>query len=252
MKYALADASLEVLAQFAWSRVLIGFDFDGTLAPIVPDRDQARMRVRTRQLLGMVCRRYPCAVISGRSRADVLRRLGGAVPRYVVGNHGMEPGSSSGAFVDLMAMARSRLESALAGSPGIEFENKVYSLSIHYRRARRKRDARSRIEQAIARLPVAMRTIHGKSVVNLLPEGAPHKGDALVGLRARAGADTALFVGDDLTDEDVFALDQPGRLLTIRIGASRSSRAAFFLRHQGEIDDLLHLLAHFPTKGASR
>ena len=51
-----------------------------------------------------------------------------------------------------------------------------------------------------------------------MPEGAPHKGDAILQLRKLADADTALYVGDDFTDEDVFALDQPGRLLTVRIG----------------------------------
>ena len=68
MNRILSAANVDVLAQYAWSRVLLAFDFDGTLAPIVPDRDDARMRPRTRALLEEICRRYPCAVISGRSR----------------------------------------------------------------------------------------------------------------------------------------------------------------------------------------
>jgi hypothetical protein len=40
----------------------------------------------------------------------------------------------------------------------------------------------------------------------------------------------------------VFELDQPGRLLTVRVGPSRSSAAAYFLRDQAEIDRLLERL----------
>jgi trehalose 6-phosphate phosphatase len=88
-----------------------------------------------------------------------------------------------------------------------------------------------------------MRTIPGKLVINVLPVKAPHKGDALLHLRAEEGADTAIFVGDDATDEDVFEIDQPGRLMSIRIGREDSSSAAYFVRSQWEIDAFLSRLA---------
>ncbi len=52
----------------------------------------------------------------------------------------------------------------------------------------------------------------------------------------------AIYVGDDETDEDVFALDQPGRLLSIRVGPSAASRADYYIESQAEIDQLLSLL----------
>ena len=84
-----------------------------------------------------------------------------------------------------------------------------------------------------------VRLIRGKQVVNLLPRDAPHKGIALEKARARVGCDTAVYVGDDETDEDVFGLDRPGRLLTVRVGRKRDSLASYFLRDQSEIDRLL-------------
>ena len=252
MKNILSALHVELLAQIAWSRVLLAFDFDGTLAPIVQDRSAATMRPATRRRFARVCELYPCAVISGRSRSDVRRRLGVAAPRFVVGNHGVEFGATNGVYRDLVTSAQARLETALAGCRGLEVENKTYSLSIHYRKSRRRRQAREQIEFAVERLRLPMRTIHGKAVVNIVPAAAPHKGDALIRLRASAGADTALFVGDDLTDEDIFAIDQPGRLLTIRIGASRSSAANFYLRSQRDIDALLLLLARQRARHAHR
>jgi trehalose 6-phosphate phosphatase len=252
MRYVLAADNVDLLAQLAWSQVLLAFDFDGTLAPIVRDRDAAQMRPRTRRLFGRICSSYPCAVISGRSHSDVSGRLGEASPRFVIGNHGIEPGTPLEAYATTVNAAEQILRTDLAGKPGIEFENKRFSLSIHYRRSRRKMESREEIEQAVSRLPMAMRSIPGKLVVSLLPAGAPNKGDALVHLRDEAGADTALFVGDDLTDEDIFALDQPGRLQTIRVGPSRQSSAQYFLRSQAEIDVLLEKLVQYRAKADVR
>ena len=44
------------------------------------------------------------------------------------------------------------------------------------------------------------------------------------------------------TDEDVFALDQPGRLLTVRVGKDERSRASYYVRHRGEVEILLRTL----------
>jgi trehalose 6-phosphate phosphatase len=249
MRYLLSTRNAGVLAQLAWSRVLLAFDFDGTLAPIVPDRTGAAMRKRTGELLARACTLYPCAVISGRSQSDVLERLAGAAVKYVVGNHGLEPGTELAYFARETARAAPLLRRTLASLPGVDVEDKRYTLAIHYRRSRQKSAARAAIGDAIAALPCRMRLIPGKQVVNVVPEGAPHKGDAVLQLRKLAEADTALYVGDDSTDEDVFTLDQPGRLLTVRIGASRSSAAAYFLRQQREIDTVLSKLTALREKG---
>jgi trehalose 6-phosphate phosphatase len=252
MRYLLSRQNLDVLSQVGWSRVLLAFDFDGTLAPIVTDRQSASMRARTVKLLARICALYPCAVISGRSKADVAARLGSCAVKYVIGNHGLEPGTELAYFARETARAAPLLCQALAAIAGIDVEDKRYSIAVHYRRSRRKKDARDAIQKAVACLPQRMRMIPGKLVVNVVPEGAPNKGDALIRLRAKARADTALYVGDDITDEDIFVLDQPGRLLTVRIGASRSSAAAYFLRAQREIDSLLAALLAARQKGAFR
>lgn len=251
MKHLLSRRNMGVLAEMAWSRVLLAFDFDGTLAPIVVDRGAAGMRPRTSMLFAKVCAVYPCAVISGRSRRDVSSRLGGASAAYIVGNHGLEPSSELDASRRFTAWAFPLLERSLQSVAGVDIENKTYSLAVHFRRARRKVAARRAIETAVSQLPLRVRSIAGKQVVNVLPAAAPNKGDALLKLRQLARADTALYVGDDLTDEDVFRLDEPGRLLTVRIGASRSSAAAYFLRRQRDIDKMLAELWNLRKGGPS-
>jgi trehalose 6-phosphate phosphatase len=253
VKSILSRAEGGVLERFARSNTLLAFDFDGTLAPIVADRAEARIEPSTRELLRRVCERYPTAVISGRSRNDLQARLAGAGVRHVVGNHGLEPAADMPAFERATARIRPLLARLLASQRGVEIEDKRYSLALHYRGAAIKRAAREAILRAIATLPSSPRVLAGKEVVNLLPEAAPHKGIALQQLLASEDADTAIYVGDDETDEDVFALEEePGRLLAIRVGWSRASAAPFFIRNQRAIDALLERLLELRAAPRSR
>lgn len=252
MNHVLTAANVELLAQYAWSHVLLAFDFDGTLAPIVANRADANMRARTRGLLEQICRFYPCVVISGRSRDDVGSRLDGLPLRHIIGNHGLEPGEHMARFEREVAEVRPQLEAALQGLNGVDIEDKRFSFAIHYRRSRRKRDARRAIHDAVTNLSLPMRSMPGKLVVNVIPQRAPHKGDALIRLRNREGADTAIYVGDDVTDEDVFELDQPGRLLSIRVGRSTTSAAPYFLHDQREVDSFLERLVKLRAQEATR
>jgi trehalose 6-phosphate phosphatase len=248
VKRLFAKQNLELLAQLAWSNVLLAFDYDGTLAPIVADRELAKMRPKTAQLLCKVCQLYPCAVISGRSKADVAPRLGNAGVKYLIGNHGLEPGRDLSEFAGEIALVRPQLELALSHCQGVELEDKIYSLAVHYRKSRQKRQARSAIRDAVLALPLAMRIVTGKLVVNVVPERAANKGDALLELREQEAANTAFYIGDDVTDEDVFTIDQPGRLFTVRVGRSKVSAAKYFLRDQREMDALLAKLVELRDK----
>jgi trehalose 6-phosphate phosphatase len=129
----------------------------------------------------------------------------------------------------------------------VHIEDKIFSLAVHYRQSREKKKARAAILRAAAALG-EVRIIGGKQVVNILPDGAPHKGIALERERERLRCDTAIYVGDDETDEDVFALDQPGRLLTIRVGAKRASAATYYISRQTTIDELLRTLIDLRRK----
>src|SRR5512135_1541385 len=227
MRHILRNGHRSILEQFAWSHVLLAFDFDGTLAPIVREPANAWMRSRTTRLLTSVARAYPSVVISGRSRADVARRLRGVGLLEVVGNHGAESSTDAAAtpanrhFEDVVRRWTRVLRAKLDALQGVVVEDKRYSIAIHYRKSRQRTHARISAERAVAGLGRRVRLLGGKLAINIMPEGAPHKGMALQRLRSKHGADTAIYVGDDATDEDVFSLDEPGRLLSIRVGRTR-------------------------------
>jgi trehalose 6-phosphate phosphatase len=225
----------------ASSHGLLAFDYDGTLAPVVSDPDQARMRETTIDLFGRVANAYPCVVISGRSQEDVQRRVFGVGVFEVIGNHGLQPSGWPESHFGEVRGWRRVLERRLAALPGVVIEDKVFSLAVHYRQSPPRSMARSAILAAAAELDGA-RVIDGKCVVNLVLRHAPHKGTALQMAHQQLGGDIALYVGDDQTDEDVFALDDPGRLLTVRVRPKRASLAAYYIADQRSIDILLATL----------
>lgn len=248
MKAILARAQRGLLEEFASSELLLAFDFDGTLAPIVANRERAELRAGTRARLARLARIYPVVVISGRSRADVRRRLAGTGVRGVIGNHGIEPWKATARLRARVRSWRAHFEARLGALRSIEIEDKGFSLAIHYRRARAKAKVRAAILAAAGELG-GMRVVGGKQVVNCVPRGAPHKGLALQHERRARGCARAIYVGDDDTDEDVFGLPADAWLLAIRVGAKRTSLARYFLRSRSEVDELLRILAELRPAG---
>ena len=239
MQYLLSPASRPTLARLAGARTLCAFDFDGTLSRLVDHPDQAGLRARTRDLLGALAERYPCVIISGRARKDVLAKLAGVTLASVIGNHGAETEAAARQSRGQITRWKAVINRELGLIPGLWVEDKGLSLAVHYRQATAKREVRRRI-LAIAGSLTQARVFGGKQVVNLTPCQAPNKGDALAAERHRLACDWVLYVGDDQNDEDAFALD--GNLVAVRIGRSQRSRARYYLRTQAEIDKLLELL----------
>ena len=241
MKHILSARNRPVLERFAGPKTLVAFDFDGTLARIVAQPDQAAMRRSTKALLARLAARSPCVVITGRALKDVRARLRGVGMQGLVGNHGIEPWSTLPAIRKIVRSWMPLLKSSLGHFPGVVLEDKEFSVSVHYRGAANKRKIRAAAAGAAKKLG-GLRVFGGKQVVNLLPVGTPHKGIALQRELHKLGCDKAIFVGDADSDEDAFALHHPQRLLTVRIGRKKRSHARYYLRDQREIDRFLRAL----------
>jgi trehalose 6-phosphate phosphatase len=253
MKYLFSNAGLRLLESLTFTRTLYAFDFDGTLAPIVHDPADARVPAKTARLLAALDRRAHTAVISGRALSDLRSKVSWS-PRHMIGNHGLE-GLVSGnglhpraeAICRLWHRALKRRRAKELRDPGVFFEDKRYSLALHYRRSRSRKEAKRALFTLVDRLHPAPRLILGKSVINLLPVGSPHKGVAILELMLHANLRSALYIGDDDTDEDVFALPE-SRILTVRVGYKRDSQAHFFLKRQSEVNRVLLVLNRHLSK----
>jgi trehalose 6-phosphate phosphatase len=170
-----------------------------------------------------------------------MKRLRGIPVWHVFGSHGLEPWGEDVAYVKQVREWLAHLQRRLPPHTGLIIENKTYSVAIHYRRVRQKRLVVQAINEAIVGLAKS-RVLGGKQAVNLVPQDAPHKGKALERAQELLACDSAIYVGDDDTDEDAFGAGGPEHLLSVRIGAMRTSNARYYLRTQAEIDALLEML----------
>ena len=250
MIYAVSPEGVACIAAVLAADPLLAFDIDGTLAPIVARPDDARLPDDVQSSLAHLARRFEVAIITGRSVRDARRMLT-FEPRYLVGNHGAEglPGWQARS-VEFERIARTWLTALADAEPlaatGVGVEDKRYSVSLHYRRAPNPAAAHRAIQACVAALEPVPRIIAGKAVVNLVPAGAPDKGDAIRALIAQTQRRNVLYIGDDDTDETVFGLNLPS-VLTLRVEPAADSAAALFLRDQREV---LTLMQHIARQAA--
>jgi trehalose 6-phosphate phosphatase len=169
----------------------------------------------------------------------LLDKLGGMPVQRVFGNHGAEgEGTGSKRRPDLQRW-KAAIEVDLGRAPGVWVEDKGLSLAVHYRQSPQKAEIRRQILRTTRKIERA-RVYGGKYVVNVVVDGDPHKGTALLAERDRLRCDSVLYVGDDQNDEDAFAIG--GNIVSVRIGRTKRSRADFYLRSQEEMDTLLQQL----------
>lgn len=245
MIHALGREGRARLAAFVGRAPLFTFDIDGTLAPIVARPDEARIPQPLQAALTRLAGCAEVAVLTGRGRDDARRMLA-FEPAYVLGNHGIEglPGAEDALATLTAATAAWRAvlaADAALGTAGVLLEDKRLSLSLHYRHAPDQAAAQRAIAERVATLAPPPKVILGKCVVNLLPQAAPTKGDALRALLATRASQCSLYAGDDDTDEHVF--DLPRELvLGVRVGRSAASRAELYLDDAGEMLALVDAL----------
>ena len=199
---------------------LLGLDFDGTLAPIVPDPDAARGHPGVPEVLTRLAGHgVRLAVVTGRPAATAVDYAGVAqVPGLVVlGHYGLErwSGGEVTAPEDLSAVqeARRRLPGVLdgAGAPeGTYVEDKGAAVAVHTRRTADPAHAFESLRGPLTALAeeVGLVVEPGRFVLELRPSGGD-KGDAVRELVAETGAAWVGFVGDDLGDLAAFdAVDE--------------------------------------------
>jgi len=263
----------------AAGRVYLFLDYDGTLVS-GPRGDAIRPPssvLRRLTQLGEVDS-FSVFIISGRP-VEELRRLVGIPSIGYIGQRGFEisiPGRpimypvEGETAATVLHHAELEVHRALGSLDGVEIENRGYGLVLHTALAEPKAssDAIQRFVATIRRVDTAsaLEVLYGDGVVEARMAGWG-KGDALIHILrdADAGSALAIYVGDDVTDEDAFeavnmwsdanlpdipwfveddeADDIPGAVGILVANKPRPTGAELFVRDPQEVYEFLSSLS---------
>ncbi|GAA3145336.1 trehalose-phosphatase [Streptomyces echinatus] len=200
---------------------LIGLDFDGTLAPIVADPEQARAHPAAVPALAALAPKIASvAVITGRP-AELAVRYGGfdGVPGLehltVLGHYGAERWDAATGTLTApaphpgVAAVRAELPALLeriGAGEGTWIEEKGRAVAVHTRRAADPQATFESLRTPLAGLAARHGLIvePGRMVLELRPPGMD-KGVALLDHARTTGAGCVVYAGDDLGDLPAFA-----------------------------------------------
>lgn len=197
-------------------QALVAFDFDGTLAPIVPDPDAARAHPGAVPALSRIAPRVgTVAVITGRPAAVAVRYGGfagaaGLAHLRVLGHYGSEQWDAATGTLRTpephpgVAAVQAELPGVLetAGAwQGTWIEDKGRAVAVHTRRADNPGEAADTLRKPLDDLAAAHGLVvePGRFVLELRAPGMD-KGRALTDLTRETSARTVLYAGDDLGD----------------------------------------------------
>ena len=201
-------------------------DIDGTLAPIVPHPDDARVTARAREAIrALIEVGVRVAFVTGRP-LDTARRMVDTEDAYYAANHGLDVWADGRAEMPeavrpYFGWARDVLrEIGPIDVSGVIVEDKGAILAFHYRRADVEDDALASIRAAIASSEAAkhFRVQEGRKVYELRPPLEINKGTAARSLAERMGAKAVLAMGDDVTDVQMFEAVREMRVPSVVIG----------------------------------
>lgn len=246
MKSLASSQGRRDLRWFLRQRPLLAFDFDGTLVALQRHPDLVRLPQNVLLLLRTLGQILPTAVVSGRRRSD-LRSYIPDRSIHLIGNHGIEGIECSPALLETVRSEHryhhKRTRAVLNECPLFSrcwIENKSYSFTVHYAGRSRHADLHRTLSLELCRAPHPPRIFTGHRCTNVLPASSVHKGDAVLHLLRKTDSSCAIFIGDDTTDEDVFAM-RDRRILGITIGDDPSA-AAYHVPSQRHILPLLQTL----------
>ncbi|MFE2531698.1 trehalose-phosphatase [Streptomyces sp. NPDC059371] len=203
------------------ARTVVALDFDGTLAPIVPDPDQARAHPDAVPVLAALAPAVASvAVVTGRPAGVAVRHGGfagvaGLEHLVVLGHYGAERWDAVSGTVTApaphpgVAAVRAELPGFLDGIgawQGTWIEEKGRAVAVHTRRAADPQAAFEALRGPLGELAARHGLIvePGRMVLELRPPGMD-KGVALLEYVREIGAEAVLYAGDDLGDLPAFA-----------------------------------------------
>jgi len=247
--------------QFKDKEVVVFFDYDGTLTPIVPHPKDAILSEAMKNTLIKLSNQCTLAVISGRGLNDI-KSLVGIKGIHYAGSHGYEIEGPSIKmeyepaleFVAIFDALDKELIKQLESVEGVFIERKKFSIALHYRNVSQKEVhlVEKAVDEALKKHP-KLRKTYGKKVYELQPDLDWNKGEALEwiidALHIEKQGSKIFFLGDDITDEDAFASIKTYGIGILVEADERDTGAQYKLDNVAQTFRFLELLSSSIEKG---
>ena len=216
-------------------------DFDGTLAPIVDDPNEARPLPGTVKLLGDLADRFAAvALISGRPANYLAEHAGAPGVRYL-GLYGLEEIRDGQVWIDprleaarpaVLTAEQNLRDCAAVRDSGAYLEDKQFAVVIHTRRVPDRARWTTPIDEAARQVADrhGLEVLLGKLVWELRPAVHSDKSDAVRRIIGESNARSAVVAGDDLGDLSAFAAAielkaRGGDVLRVAVDSADAPRA---------------------------
>lgn len=212
------------------SRLLLLLDFDGTIAPTVPDPCDAAIPARMRRVLWRLAAAdaVRLGIVSGRALEDLRARV--ALPGAVlVGSGGIEFDFGDACFVAATAATgrkslgavRRAAGDAVAGLDRVRIEDKSHGFTIHHLGATQAVvEAVRALARGLGRRHAGVGVIVGALGVEFAPDAINDKGAAVNAVVRRLGDSvrTVVFAGNDANDDPAMRAAEMLGGLSVAVG----------------------------------
>jgi trehalose 6-phosphate phosphatase len=229
---------------FSGERWALFLDVDGTLLEIAQTPQSVVVPEALKGLLLELTTRFDGAValVSGRRLAD-LDQIFAPLRFCAAGVHGCERREANGCVVrptcerEELASARYELERFSALHEGLLLEDKGFALALHFRLApHSSADVYREMKRVLLRLSPRYSLLAGKCLLEIRPANVS-KGTAITGFMKTApfAGRTPIYIGDDLSDEDAFALVNELGGISVLVGDACLTHAKHRLSNVQEV-----------------
>jgi trehalose-phosphatase len=239
--------------------ILLLLDYDGTLVPIRKTPALATLSGKMRGVLRHLADQPHIflGVITGRSLHDI-RGMVMLKNIFYIANHGFQIVFGRKNWVHPVAQCSlpsmkkiyTALTYALRSIPGTMVENKLFTLSVHYRNLVHTpiNHVKKIVERTVRSFSELCKVTTGKKVIEIRPNVDWDKGYAILKMLEMVNLPNrplVVYIGDDRTDEDVFKRLSSSTAITIRVGRNNRSSAKYYVKNTTEVKKLLESIQNY-------
>ncbi len=235
--------------------IFLGLDYDGTLRSIDNNSSRYGLGNDIEEILSQLSEFCTVVIISGRTLEDLISRIS-IENVYLSGNHGIE---ISGPGIDFISKTSLKSQNILKNVfdeirnetqefDSVDVIDKNYSISVDYRGESKKNASKviGIVEDIVKpyEKEEVLQKIQSKKSIEIRPK-AWNKGKAVSLLQKVIGFEEdvmTIYIGDDISDEDVFSTLQEDEVGILVSSDERETAADFQLNNVQEVEEFLKRL----------